>query len=112
MNKKHTQMLAIYTAQNGTIKVEARLENETMWLNQAQIAEIFGVNRQAITKHIRNIYDSEELDKKEVCSILELTTIHGAIKGKRLQIYCVTSLKDIRLMMAISALVHLCLFYS
>ncbi|MDR0603545.1 MAG: virulence RhuM family protein [Bacteroidales bacterium] len=65
-----------------TVKIEVRLENETVWLTQAQIAELFGTKRPAITKHLGNIFSSGELNEREVCSILELTTPHGAIDGK------------------------------
>ncbi len=60
-----------------TFKLEVRLENETVWLTQAQIAELFGTGRQAITKHLRNIFNSNELEEDSVCSILELTAADG-----------------------------------
>lgn len=44
-----------------TVKLEVRMEDETVWLTQAQIAELFGTGRQAITKHLKNIFSSEEL---------------------------------------------------
>ena len=56
---------------NDTIKLVVRLENETVWLTQAQIAELFGTKRPAITKHINNIYASDELKPDSTCSILE-----------------------------------------
>jgi death-on-curing family protein len=59
-----------------------RLEKETVWLTQAQIALLFGTQRPAITKHLKNIFTSGELNEKVVSSILEQTTQHGAIKGK------------------------------
>lgn len=61
------------------IKLEVRLENETVWLTQAQIAELFGTGRQAITKHLKNIFSSSELDEDSVCSILELTASDGKV---------------------------------
>ena len=60
-----------------TFKLEVRLENETVWLTQAQIAELFGTGRQAITKHLKNIFNSNELEENSVCSILELTAADG-----------------------------------
>lgn len=60
-----------------TFKIEVRLENETVWLTQAQIAELFGTGRQAITKHLKNIFNSHELEEESVCSILELTAADG-----------------------------------
>ena len=57
----------------GSVSLEVRLENETVWLTQQQISELFGTGRQAITKHLKNIFASNELDENSVCSILELT---------------------------------------
>ena len=54
-----------------TIRLEVRLENETVWLSQDQIALLFGTQRPAITKHLANIYKAGELDEKGTCSILE-----------------------------------------
>ncbi len=53
------------------VKLEVRLEEETVWLTQEQIAILFGTKRPAITKHLSNIYNSGELDKDSTCSILE-----------------------------------------
>ena len=72
----------LYTDPSGEVKVEAFLRDETIWLSQKRMAELFGVQRPAITKHLKNIFESGELDEKVVCSILELPTQHGAIKEK------------------------------
>ena len=72
----------LYTSPNGEVKVEIFLHNETVWLTQEKIAELFGVQRPAITKHLKNIFESGELIEELVSSILEHTTQHGAIKGK------------------------------
>lgn len=72
----------LYTTPNSDIKVETYLHDETLWLPQKRIAELFGVQRPAITKHLKNIFESGELIEKEVSSILEHTTLHGAIEGK------------------------------
>ena len=53
------------------------VKGETVWLTQAQIAELFGTGRQAISKHLKNIFNSEELKEDAVCSILELTAADG-----------------------------------
>ena len=58
-------------------KLEVRVQNETVWLTQEQIATLFGVKRPAITKHIRNIFQTQELEESSVCSILELTAADG-----------------------------------
>lgn len=56
-----------------SVRMEVRIEDETVWLTQAQIAELFETKRQAITKHLKNIFQSGELNENSVCSILELT---------------------------------------
>jgi hypothetical protein len=61
----------LYTTPNGKVKVEVLLNNETLWLTQQRIADLFGVQRPAITKHLKNIYESGELDEKSTSSILE-----------------------------------------
>jgi hypothetical protein len=72
----------LYTAPDGQVKVECILHDETIWLTQDRIAELFGVQRPAITKHLKNIFESGELEEEVVSSILEHTTQHGAIEGK------------------------------
>ena len=72
----------LYTTPNGDVKVEIFIHNETVWLSQDKIALLFGVQRPAITKHLKNIFESGELDENVVSSILEHTTHHGAIEGK------------------------------
>jgi len=56
---------------NETVSLEVRLDEETVWLSQQQIAELFGVNQPAISKHIANIYKSGELEEHSTYSILE-----------------------------------------
>lgn len=72
----------LYTAPDGAIKVEVLLGDETIWLTQARMAELFGVGVPAISKHLKNIFESNELREEVVVSILENTTGHGAIAGK------------------------------
>ena len=66
-----------------TIRLEVRVEDETVWLTQQQMAELFGTGRQAITKHLQNIYDCEELKEEATCSILELVRKEGRRTVKR-----------------------------
>ena len=73
----------LYTTPNGRVKVEIFVANETVWLTQERMAQLFGVQRPAITKHLKNIFESGELDEKVVSSILEHTTQHGAVEGKK-----------------------------
>ena len=60
-----------------TIRLEVRVEDETVWLSQAQMADLFGTKRQAITKHLLNIYECKELKKEATSSILELVRKEG-----------------------------------
>ncbi len=78
-NQNNKGEIIIYKAKDNKISLSVRLEKETVWLTQKQIAKLFGIQRPAITKHLNNIFKSEELDKKSVCSILE----HTATDGKK-----------------------------
>ena len=71
--------IIIYHTEDGQMQIDVRLENETVGLTQKQIAELFGTKRPAITKHLKNIYASEELDEGSTCSILE----HMGNEGKQ-----------------------------
>ena len=70
--------ILLYTTPNGNVKVEIFLHNETIWLTQQKFADLFGVQRPAITKHLKNIFESGELKENVVSSILEHTTQHSA----------------------------------
>ena len=69
--------IVIYQTKDGKTSIDVKLEDETVWLTQAQIAELFETKRQAITKHLKNIFQSGELNENSVCSILELTASDG-----------------------------------
>ena len=74
--------IEIYKSIDNAIELQVNLDNETVWLNQAQMAELFGRNRVAITQHIGNIFKEEELIEQVVCKDFLHTTQHGAMKGK------------------------------
>ena len=78
---KEIQFL-LYSLPDEEGKVQVVIKDETLWCTQKAMAQLFGVQRPAITKHLGNIFKEGELDEKVVCSILELTTEHGAIDGK------------------------------
>lgn len=80
LHDQSTEFL-LYTAPNGAIKVEVLLSGETLWLTQKRMAELFGVGIPAISKHLKNIFESGELQEELVISILETTTEHGAVAG-------------------------------
>jgi hypothetical protein len=69
----------LYTTKDSDVKVEIFMHNETVWLPQKRMAKLFGVQRPAITKHLKNIFDSGELEEDSVSSILE----HTAEDGKK-----------------------------
>ena len=77
-NNSFTEFL-LYTTPDGKVKVEIFLKDETIWLTQDRIAELFGVQRPAITKHLKNIFESGELVENSVSSILEHTARDGKI---------------------------------
>ena len=70
-------LFLLYTAPNGAVKVDVFLRDETVWLTQKALAELFGVQRPAITKHLGNIFSTGELAEDSVCSILEHTAEDG-----------------------------------
>lgn len=74
--------ILLYTNQDGNIKIDVRLEEDTVWLTQAQIALLFGKGRSTITEHIANVFSEGELSENVVCRNFRLTTPHGAIEGK------------------------------
>jgi hypothetical protein len=74
--------IILYTTEDGITKINVQLENETVWLTQEQMANLFGKARSTITEHISNIFVEGELVEKVVCRNFRLTTHHGAIEGK------------------------------
>jgi prophage maintenance system killer protein len=69
--------IVLYKSPNGNIDLKVSFDGKTVWLTQDQIAEVFEVNRPAITKHLKNIFDSKELKENSVCSKMELTANDG-----------------------------------
>ena len=72
----------LYNLPNNEGSAQRVVRDETIWLTQKAMAQLFGVNVPAISKHLRNIFDSEELNENVVVSKMEITTEHGAIEGK------------------------------
>ena len=68
--------------ENQDVKLEVNMQDETVWLTQSQMAQLFDRDRTVITRHINNIFKSAELNKEEVCAKFAHTTEHGAIQGK------------------------------
>jgi len=81
MNPTNTEII-IYQTEDGRAKIDVRMENQTVWLTQAQIAELFGRERSVITKHIRNIFAEGELDEKS-----NVQNLHIANSDKPVMFY-------------------------
>ena len=80
---KEDQKIVIYQTEDGQTQIDVRLENETVWLTQAQIAELFQTDRTSIVRHINNIYKVEELDRDSTCAKIAQVQIEGKRTVKR-----------------------------
>jgi len=76
--------IIIYQTSKKEVELRVYLEKETVWLDAHQIAQIFGVNRPAVVKHVNNIYKTKELNKNSTCSILEQVAADGKIRKMNL----------------------------
>jgi len=86
--EKITNQLAVYQAKSGAIELKADATKETIWVTQAQIADIFVIERSVVTKHIRNILaDKEVLEKSNV---QKMHILLGT--AKRIKFACITSM--------------------
>lgn len=77
--------IIIYAQNELAERIEVRMEQETFWLTQLQISNLFERDRTVITKHLKNIFLEKELDEKVVCAFFAHTTQHGAMLGKTQQ---------------------------
>ena len=75
--------IIIYQTEDGQTQIDVRLENETVWLTQAQMAELFETDRTSIVRHINNIYKVEELDRESTCAKIAQVQIEGKRTVKR-----------------------------
>jgi hypothetical protein len=64
--------ILLYADANGKVKIEVIYEDETFWLSQKKMAELFGVDRSVISKHLKNIFSSAELDEKSTVQFLHI----------------------------------------
>jgi toxin-antitoxin system, toxin component, fic family len=74
--------IIIYNTEDGSSKIELKVKDNTVWLNQLEIAELFQTTKQNVSKHIKAIFDDRELDEKVVVNYQLTTTKHGAIVDK------------------------------
>jgi len=77
--KEHKDRLVIYQGPAGSLELKADAEKETIWATQAQIADVFDVERSVITKHIRNVLKDKELDRNQVCANFAHTASDGKV---------------------------------
>jgi hypothetical protein len=82
MEQKENKGELVLYQPDGTLKLEVRLKDETVWLTQKAMAELFDVGVPAINKHLKNIFAEGELNEEVVISKMEITTQHGAIAEK------------------------------
>ncbi len=80
MSSEHKidSQILIYQSSEGNIKVDVHLEDETVWLTQAQMAQLFDKGRSTVTEHISHIFKEGEQDEQVVCRNFRHTTQHGA----------------------------------
>ncbi len=76
MNHENTQ-IQIYQSDDGQLELKVAFDQDTVWLSQSQMADLFGTKRPAITKHLSNVYKTGELSEDSTCSILEHMADHG-----------------------------------
>jgi hypothetical protein len=74
--------ILFYQTEDGQTKIDIRLQDETVWLTQEQIATLFSKGRSTVTEHIRNIFKEGELTEELVSRNFRHTTQHGAIQQK------------------------------
>jgi hypothetical protein len=74
--------IIIYQTEDGLTKIDVNLQDETIWLTQEQLAELFQRDKSTISRHIKNIFEEGELDEKVVVADFATTTRHGALEGK------------------------------
>ena len=86
MDAENNDKMPIYQSEDGKIKIDVRFENETVWLSQAQMCELFGRERSVITKHIRNIFEEWELDEKSNVHFLHIANSDKPVKYYNLDV--------------------------
>ena len=82
MDQKNQFQFLLYHAETEDISVNALVKDETIWLTQKAMAELFGVDKSGISRHLKKIFESGELDEKVVIAKIATTSPHGAIQGK------------------------------
>lgn len=83
-NEKDTNTgdILIYQSENGLTRIDVRLEQDTVWLTQQQLCELYQTSKSNVSEHIKHIFEDGELDPNVVVRKFRTTTPHGAIEGK------------------------------
>ena len=76
-SKMDENKIVIYQTEDGQTQIDVRLENETVWLTQAQMAELFETDRTSIVRHINNIYRADELEREATCAKIAQVQTEG-----------------------------------
>ena len=83
MNDFSKQMeMVLYNSEDGDVSINAYIKDESLWVTQKAMSELFGVDKSGISRHLKNIFNTGELDEKVVVAKIATTTQHGAVKGK------------------------------
>ena len=90
----NTSQLVIYQTPDGNMSIDVTVENETVWLSQGQMAELFDKDQSVIARHIANVFKEGELEKESNMQILHNTFS----KFKPMQVYSLDVIRDIQLM--------------
>ena len=83
LSKMEENKIVIYQTEDGQTQIDVRLENETVWLTQAQMAELFETDRTSIVRHINNIYRIDELERESTCAKIAQVQTEGKREVKR-----------------------------
>lgn len=78
----NTNNFLLYTNENGEVKVDVLIKDETIWLTINQMAELFGIDKSGISRHIKNVFETGELQEELVVAKIATTTQHGAMADK------------------------------
>jgi len=90
--KSEQSQIILYTTPEGDIKVDTILQNETIWLTQNAMAELFGVNVPAISKHLKNIFEEGELQREATLSKMETVQNEGGGRFPATKIFTISML--------------------
>ena len=74
--------MVLYHTDDGDISVDAYIMDDSLWITQKAMAELFGVDKSGISRHLKKIFESGELDEKVVVAKIATTSVHGALPGK------------------------------